>query len=884
MEHKKFDTIEDLLASDSFMAWYHRTDIEDIRIWNKWITASPENQQLAGEAVRFLKSISIHEKTIAEEQIDTAINDIIQHIHNDPYPEHHTTNHPAMFKNYLTVAVRNLWKNKTFSGINLLGLALGLACSLLILLWVKDEKNMDAFHANKERIYTIYERQYYDGKVVAAYHTPGLLAAELKRVIPEIEKATGFNYEDTYTFSVGDKIMKQNGNFADADFFSMFSYPLLHGNAQTALQSPVSIAISRKMAHDFFGSPEAAMGKTIRYNNSTDFTVTAVFENVPTSSSEKFDFLINWKALIEQEQWLKDWDNNSPRSIIMLRPDADPAKVEAKITHFLDKLNPEQSTSFRVELGMQRYDQMYLHSNFTEGRIEGGRIEYVRLFSIVAIFILLIACINFMNLTTARSIKRAREIGVRKVVGAARPALIGQFIGEAVLLTFIALSMSLLLVSLLLPVFNNVTTKSLQMPFGSWIFWLNLVGLGLVTGCIAGSYPALFLSSFKPASVLKGVAKISTGASWFRRGLVVFQFSLSILLIIGTIVVSQQVQYIQNKNLGYDRQHFVYVPMEGDMPKQYPLFKERALRLPGVQNITRATISPTKIDNGTHSVLWDGKDPNIKPMFAQVAVGYDFVKTMKLKLAAGRDFSKDFATDSTGYIINESALKKIGYKDPIGKNLTFWGEKGTIIGVLKDFHFNSLHVPIRPLILRLNEEEYWGAALVRIEPGRTEAVLDGLQKLYTDMNPAFPFTFQFSDEEYTKLYRSEAVIQTLSRYFAFLGIFISCLGLLGLAIFTAEQKTKEFGIRKVLGAPVLSLFTLLSKDFVILVGIAFVVASPLAWWALNNWLQHFQYRISIGVWVFVAAGLMALLIALLTVSFQAIRSAFASPVKALRSE
>jgi putative ABC transport system permease protein len=789
-----------------------------------------------------------------------------------------------MFKNYLTVAIRNLWKNKTFSGINLLGLALGMACSLLILLWVLDERSIDAFHVNKEKLFTIYERQYYDGKIEGEYGTPGVLADELKRVMPEVQYACGYAWNNKSTFSVGDKILKQEGNFAGADFFKMFSYKLLQGTPQSALATPASMAISRKMAQDFFGSPQAAIGKTIRYENKKDFTVTTVFENRPESSSQKFDFLINWKTWLDENEWAKDWGNNGPYTFIMLRPDADPAKVEAKLTKFLDNYNKDQSASFRIQLSMQRFDQMYLHANFKDGKITGGRIEYVRLFSIVAVFILLIACINFMNLTTARSVKRAREIGVRKVVGAARPALIRQFIGEAVLLSFIAMVISLLLVTTLLPLFNGITTKKINLPYNSITFWMSLMALALITGFISGSYPALFLSAFKPVVVLKGMFRFSAGAAWFRKGLVVFQFTLSILLIIGTIIISQQVEYVQNTNLGYDRENFVYVPLEGDLTKNYAVFKERALRLPGVQLVTRLTESPTQIENGTGGVDWDGKDPNVKPMFSQAAVGYDFVKTLKLKLIDGRDFSNNFATDTVGYLVNEAALKKIGYKDPVGKRLTFWRKKGTIIGVLKDFHINSLHTPINPLILRFGEKEGYGNALVRTEAGKTRLALEGLKKLCKELNPAFPFTYQFSDEEYQKLYRSEEVIRRLSRYFAFLGIFISCLGLLGLAMFTAEQKTKEFGIRKVLGAPVLSLFTLLSKDFLLLVSIAFVIASPLAWWAMDNWLQNFVYRTPISIWVFLLAGIMALVIALFTVSFQAIKAAIANPVTALRSE
>jgi ABC-type antimicrobial peptide transport system permease subunit len=489
-----------------------------------------------------------------------------------------------------------------------------------------------------------------------------------------------------------------------------------------------------------------------------------------------------------------------------------------------------------------------------------------------------------MNLTTARSVKRAKEIGIRKVVGAFRFALIRQFIGEALLIVSIAIIISVALVMLVLPLFNQLTVKQIHIPFADPTFWLIITGLLLVTGFISGSYPAIYLSSFRPVRVLKGSLKFSGGSLWFRKGLVVFQFVLSIILIIGTIVVSKQVNYIQTANLGYDRENLLYIPLEGDLTPKYQLFKNQALQMPGIKNISRITDNPTQIENGTGGVDWIGKDPTSDIEFAQSAVGYDFTKTMHLQLREGRDFSKDFATDSVGYIINESALKRIGYKNPVGKPLTFWRKKGTIIGVLKDFHFNSLHVPINPMVLRLGENIEWGNALVRTEPGKTKEALTSLEKVCKNLNPKFPFTYKFSDEEYQKLYVSEQVVSQLAKYFAFLAIFISCLGLLGLAIFTAEQRTKEIGIRKVLGATVPNVVGLLSKDFLKLVLIANLISWPLGWWAMHKWLQNFEYRITINWWVFLLAGLAAIVIALLTVSYQAIKAAIANPVKSLRTE
>lgn len=789
-----------------------------------------------------------------------------------------------MIKNFFKVAIRNLWKHKGYSFLNIFGLAMGLCCGLLILLWINDERSVNAFHVKAGRLYCVYERQYFDGKIEAGFYTPGLLPAEMKKMLPEVEMASGFSWRGKNTFQAGDKIIKEEGSHASADFFRMFSYPLLQGTPSSALASPVSLAISRKMAADFFGSPQAAIGQTIRYENRKNFTVTAVFENLPENTSDKFDYIINWDAFLEDNAWAKEWDNNGPHTLLLLRPDADPALVTRKIARFLDNYNKDQDKGFRIELGMQRFADVYLHSSFKNGQVAGGRIEYVRLFSIVAVFILLIACINFMNLTTARSVKRAREIGIRKVVGAVRPALIGQFLSEAVLLSFFSMILAIGMVILVLPAFNHLTGKQISFPYGTSSFWLSLAALTLITGAVSGSYPALFLSSFQPIRVLKGSMKFTSAAAWFRKGLVVFQFILSILLIIGTIIVSRQVNYVQKINLGYDRENLVYIPLEGTLTEKYQVFKEEASRIPGVGKVTRISQTPTSIDNGTGGVEWDGKDPNSKPMFTNVSVGYDFVQTMKLTLVAGRDFSRDFATDSVGYLLNEEAVKRTGYKDPIGKPLTLWQKKGKIVGVIKNFHFNSLHEPIKPLIVRLGEEEKWGNALVRTEARKTRQVIAGIEQLCRQLNPKFPFSYQFSDEEYQKLYKSETIVRHLSNCFAGLAIFISCLGLLGLAMFTAEQRTKEFGVRKVLGASVSSLFTLLSKDFLTLVLIAFLVASPLAWWAMHNWLQNFAYHITLEWWVFGLAGMIALLIALLTVSIQAIKVAIANPVKSLRTE
>jgi len=795
-------------------------------------------------------------------------------------------NHNYMFRNYLKIAWRNLTRNKASSLINIGGLAVGLACSLLILLWVQNEYDMDAWHPNGARIYVIYERDYIGHKAEAGYGGPALMADEVTKVYPEIAYATQFDWGTQNTFQVGEKIAKLNGHFASADYFKVFGNKLLQGNPQNALKTPSSVSISRKMAIQFFGSPEAAIGKSIRFENIKNFVVGAVFEDLPAASSEKFDYLVNWyEFMLENSGWASDWSSTGPRTYVMLRSDANPAALEKKLFHFLDAYNKKQKAGvFTVSLGMQPFKDMYLHGNFTEDKLDGGRIEYVRLFSIIAIFILLIACINFMNLSTARSLNRAREIGVRKVVGALRTSLIRQFISESMLITTLAVVFSLILLVLLLPVFNQITLKDIDLPFGEPGFWLKLITITLLTGLLAGSYPALFMSSFNPVKVLKGTLKAGRGVALFRKGLVVFQFFLSTVLIISTVIISRQINYIQTKNLGYNRENLVYLPLDGNLRKNYEIFKQEALQQTGIQSISRISQQPTNILNGTSGVIWAGKDPDNRTQFTQASVGYDFVKSMKIAMLEGRDYSKDFPSDSVGYLVNETALKVIGLKDPIGAPLTFWGKKGTIIGVIKDFHFNSLHEQIRPLVLRFGENETYGSALIRTQPGKTKEALAALQSIWKRLNPDFAFNYTFSDDEYQKLYQNEQVTGKLSNAFSFLAIFISGLGLLGLAMFTAEQRVKEIGIRKVLGASVGSVFGLLSKEFLVLVFIALIIAIPVAWYATDKWLQNFQYYAAIQWWMFGLSGVLIMLIALAVISFQTMKAALINPVNSLRSE
>lgn len=789
-----------------------------------------------------------------------------------------------MIRNYLKTAWRNLLKNKAFSAINIFGLALGMASSLLIVLWVLDETNMDGFHANNDQLYVVFERQHHDGQIDGGYSTPGVLADEVKQVYPEVKYATAMAWSTTNTFEANDKLMQESGDYGSPDFFSVFSFPLLAGTAENALKTTTDIAISRKMAEDFFGSVDAAFGQPMRYENRKDLKVSAVFENLPANSSMKFDYILNWETFLEENDWAREWGNNGPSCFLVLEEGADPLAFENKFRDFFDRHKEAQNKNFVIKFGLQKYSEQYLNSKFENGEITGGRIQYVKLFSIIAVFIILIACINFMNLTTARSIKRGKEIGVRKVVGAFRGALIRQFIGEAVLIVLLGFVLGLFLVFVALPIFNSVTQKQIQFPWNQLQFWLSVGSMALLIGFISGSYPALYLSGFNPIRAFKGSLKFTSGALWFRKGLVIFQFVLSIMLIVGTIVVSQQVSYVQSVHLGYDRDNLIYIPLDGDLPGKYNVFRDMAQNVPGVKLVSRITNKPTRITNGTGGVVWEGKDPNSVLQFTQAAVGFDFIKTMGMQMVQGREFSPEFKSDTVGYIVNQKALELFNYKDPIGMPLTFWGTKGTIVGVVKDFHFNSLHTNIRPLVLRLGEEMGWGWALVRVEPGKTKEALAGLDKIWKELNPAFLFAYQFSNEEYQKLYVSEQIVDKLCNAFAFLAIFISCLGLLGLTMFTTEQRTKEIGIRKVLGAPLFSLFNLLSKEMVILVSIAILIASPLAWYVMGDWLKSYAYKIDITAWTFLLAGVLAILIALITVSFQTLKALLANPVNSLRSE
>lgn len=783
-----------------------------------------------------------------------------------------------MLQNYFKIAVRSLLKNKLFSFINVFGLALGMSCSLLIWLWVKDEVSFNHFYPKLENMYLVRAGSEWKGTYSVGIVTSGPWADSFEKEVPEIEAVTKITWDKELLVKVGEKTTKENGIYATKDFFKVFQLPFVAGNPKKAIEQPTSIAISCKMAEKFYGTTNA-VGRTLKLDNAKEFMVSAVFENIPSNSSEQFEWVANFK--VQEQDWMKWWGNYSFKTYVLLNPKADPVLAEKTMQKVIKKNCPPQLTSFPV---IQPMKDAYLYSEYEGLKATGGRIEYVRVFSIVAIFILLIACVNFMNLATARSVNRAKEVGVRKVVGAEKKYLVMQFIGESLIVSGLAAALSLIFVYSLMPVFNDVVQKKIDLTASDPFLWFSVVGLIIITGFVAGSYPALYLSALQPVRILKGKLGIGDSSAFLRKGLVVFQFGLSVFLIVGMIVIGRQMNYIQTKRLGLDKANVLYIPIEGDLYNKLEAFRQEVINSPSVLAATTTGSIPTNIVGNSGDLDWPGRDKDIDNTVHATFVGYDFAKTMNIKMVDGRDFSKDFAADTANYIINEAAAKLMKMKDPVGKQVKFWMGNGTIVGLMQDFHLSSFHSAIKPLILVSYKGLNTEFMMVRAQPGRTTDAIAHLEKTTRKFNPAYPFSYHFLDEDYERMYRSEMIVNTLIRYFGLLAILISCLGLLGLAAFTAEQRTKEIGIRKVLGANVASVIALLSKDFIKLVLAAFVVACPVSWYIMNKWLSGFAYHIDLTWGIFVLAGSAALFIALFTVSFQSIKAALMNPVKSLQTE
>ncbi|SEJ64747.1 duplicated orphan permease [Dyadobacter sp. SG02] len=799
---------------------------------------------------------------------------------------------PAMLNQYLTYAWRHFAKNRQFTFLNAVGLTTGLICTLFIYLWINDEMLFDQFHEKDARLYQVMVHEKGGGKLVTSEGTGGILRALLPRDMPEVEMAVcttppvwfqKFSLTRPGIANEG-RTVSAAGNFVSSDYFKAFSFPLIQGNAQSALAGKNTVAISAQMATRLFGSPEKAMNQLVEWKwqaFSRKCLVTGVFQDQPHHSSEQSELLIPlsaWDDILPQGS-MPNTTTGPFHNYLVLRPGADAQLLEAKLADYAKKrFNDPNATLF-----IRKYSDGYLYGNYENGIQSGGRIEYVRLFGAIAVFILLIACINFMNLSTAKASVRVKEVGVKKALGAGRTTLVFQFLGESILMSFLTLLLALGVVWLTLPYFNAITNKQLTLHF-SGQFVAALAAILLLTGLIAGSYPALYLSRFNPALTLKGKLLHGMGELWVRKGLVVFQFAVSVIFIISVVVVYRQIDYVQTKNQGYEKDNIVYFEMEGRAASQTEAFLARLKALPGVENassIQQKIILPTFMPSA--GVRWDGKNEKDEVRFYKMPVNYGLTETLGIRMTAGRSFSKDFGSDSTAVILNETAVRQMDIADPIGKQITIDGFKVNIVGVAQDFHFNSLHEAIKPFIFRLSPQETM-LATVKIQPGQVPATIARMQAFYASFNPGYAFDYEFLDRDYQIQYASEQLVAQLARYFAVLAILISCLGLFGLAAFTAERRRKEIGVRKVLGATTGSVVAMLSREFLALVMIAIAIGCPLAWWLTQRWLDHFAYRATIGAGIYVAAGLATIIITLATISFQSVRAALTNPTQSLKSE
>ena len=783
-----------------------------------------------------------------------------------------------MLKNYLFTALRSYWKQKGFTLLNLSGLTLGIATSLMIMLWVVDEINYDRFHQHSDRLYRIMENQTYSGQMFTFDATPGLLAPALKDEIPEITQATRMT-GDELQFTVGDKVIKESGVYADPDLFDMFSFPLVVGNVDQVLDDVSSVVISESLAEKYFGGASAALDKTILVNAKDDYTVTGVFADVPANSSIDFDFVLPFEVCFRANGWVQEWGNNGIQTYVLFQEQASLATVNDKIKDFVKERN-EGSV---VTLFAQSFPESHLHGEFKEGKLSGGRIIFIRLFVVIAIFITLIACINFTNLVTARSAQRAKEIGVRKVIGAHQGSLVGQFLGESMLLVLLATLLSTVIVELLLPTFNQLTDKQLVVPYGHPVFFGCMVGIILLIGLLAGVYPAFFLSSFNTVSVMKGTFKVGSRGAALRQGLVVFQFVLSMVLIGATFVVHQQVQYIKDKDLGLNRENMIYLPLTPRIQAHFEAYKNELLAQPGIQHVSLSNQNPLSVGGSTQGLDWEGKAPDTKILFEIISAGYNFLPTAGVTLKEGRDFSRDFPTDTANVILNEEAVRRIGFESPVGEPVEIWGRKGKVIGVVKDFHSNNLHGTIEPLVIMLRPENA-DLMMVRTQAGQAQEAVASLEALHRQYDGNYAFEYHFLDESFDRMYRTDTLVGKLATYFSVIAILISCLGLFGLAAYTAERRIKEIGVRKVLGASVLSVVALLSANFTKLVLIAFAISAPLTWYLMDAFLQQYAYHTELSPMTFVLTGLLALVIAWLTVSYQSVKAALANPVDSLKTE
>ena len=802
-----------------------------------------------------------------------------------------------MHKHTLLLVYRSFLRYKSSFFINLIGLSTGLACALLIYFWVSDELNVDKFNAKDARLYQVLVNSHDEvNGIQTGPVTPGILAEALAREIPEVEYAASVVpaswFSEQGIISLGEKKIKSKAHYASRDYFNMFSIDFINGNPRQALTDKYGMAISEEMAVKLFKSTANSIGKTVEWIDGTvpgSYHITGVFRN-PNHTTSPAEILLNYDVFLDSRPWLKEWGNSDPLTFVLLREGADGKAFSTKIEGFIkSKYNESRNT-----LVAQRFSERYLHGRYENGVPAGGRIEYVRLFSIIAVFILVIACINFMNLSTAKASRRVKEIGVKKAIGASRYVLFIQYLEESMLMAFLSLIVALALVYILLPQFNQMTGKYLHLSADPRMV-LALLGVVLFTGLVAGSYPAMYLSAFRPAEVLKGKLRSSLGERWIRKGLVVFQFAISVLLIVCVVVVYRQIAYVQSKNLGYNRDNVLHfdggIRMEnsegffdegGKHEKEMETFLQQVRNLPGVTNVANYEHDLTGRHGGLQGVDWKGGKEDERMHFNNLQVGFDFIETMGIRLAEGRSFSSERSKERSKILFNEEAIRVMGLKDPVGKVIRVWGQEKEIIGVAKDFHIESLFEEVRPCIIQLEPRSL--KIMVKIKGGAEQETIAQLEKIYQGRNPGLAFDYGFVDDDYQALYVSEQRVSLISRYFAGLTILISSLGLFGLAAFTVEKRTKEIGIRKILGSSNARIAFLLSGDFTKLVLLAILIALPLSFFIARNWLNGFAYSIGLEWWFFLGAALIAMVIPFVAVGIQTIKASRVSPVESLKEE
>ncbi len=786
-----------------------------------------------------------------------------------------------MFRNFFLTALRNLRKNRTYSFLNIFGLAIGIGCAGLIFLWVESEMSYDSMYPKKTLVYQVFTNHFYSGEVRTFDDTPGLLGPAMQSEIPGVVSTCRTTWANPLISDGKDQGLFKGGMYAEPSVFGMFSLQFVEGDPKTAFRELYSMVITEQTAKDVFGSEKDIVGKTLKFDNKQNYTVSGVIRDLPQNSSLQFSWIATFEVFRRDNDWLKQWGANALTTYVELSPGANPAVIGDRLRDFIHKKDPAV-TSQPILLCMKDW---HLRNQFEDGKPGGGgRIEYVRLFTAIAWIILLIACINFMNLATARSEKRAREVGVRKVLGAGRPWLIVQFIGESVFLSALSVAVGLVLIRLVLPLFNILVEKQLTLGLQDPVHLLALLGITLVCGLVAGSYPALYLSSFNPIQVFKGLRIKGGDASFTRKSLVVLQFTVSIVLIISTLIVFRQVQHIKNRNLGYNKEHLLDIPVTGDMIRNYPSIRQDLLNSGVVDNTALASVETMYTSYNTTGYTWEGKDESKQVLISFRYVSPEYMSTLGMQILEGRDFRSDPAADSSHVLITETMAKLIGKGSALGRIIHGDTKAFTVVGVIKDYIYGDMYGRPDPVIFFSSPSET-RYMYVRTKPSApVEEAISKIGAVMKKDNPNYPFSYTFIDDQFNARFTAESFIGRLSGIFAALAIFISCLGLFGLASFTAEQKTREIGIRKVLGASIGGLTTLLSKDFLRLVLLSNLIAFPIAAWYLSHWLGGYAYHIDLSWWIFAMAGILSMFIALVTVSFQSIRAALANPINSLRTE